>query len=169
MVFSCIHTLSASSILLSTSCFLCRPVPFCSCFLGFCSAFMSFVPLSFVLTCFPCFLFLFPSFCCSFPCASFFWLPFPWFCSLFILFILFPSFCCFCLLCPSLRSFFLPSVCCFSVLLFLFLRVPSFFPVSLALLLPPLLFGPFPPEPVSVVLLVRLTFHLPCTTRNAKS
>ena len=135
------------------------------------SAFMSFVPLSFVLTCFPCFLFLFPSFCCSFPCASFFWLPFPWFCSLFILFILFPSFCCFCLLCPSLRSFFLPSVCCFSVLLFLFLRVPSFFPVSLALLLPPLLFGPFTPEPVSVVFLLvpGLAFHLPCTTRNAKS
>ena len=74
---------------------------------------------------------------CSFPCASFFWFPFPWFCSLFILFILFPSFCCFCLLCPSLRSFFLPSVCCFSVLLFLFLRVPSFF------LFPSQCLGPF--------------------------
>ena len=151
-------TLSASSILLSTSCFLCRPGPFCSCFLAFCSAFMSLVPLSFVLTSFPCFLFLFPWFCCSFPCASFF-------CSLFLGFVPF----------SFLLFFFLRFVVFSFRLLFFGSFVPFsplsvFFPVSLALLLPPLLFGPFPPEPVSVVLLAPgLGFHLLCTTRNAKS
>ena len=71
--FSCLHTFNSFSFSLSTSCFLCRPVPFCSCFLAFSSAFISFVPFSFVLTpFFLCFLLLFPSFCYLFPCLSFF-------------------------------------------------------------------------------------------------
>ena len=161
LFYSIVHfmlSLSPCSVLFLFPCLLFRFHVVCSSFLRYDLFSLFFVPFSFVL--------LLVSLCVLFLV----WFPFPWFCSLFILFILFPSFCCFCLLCPSLRSFFLPSVCCFSVLLFLFFRVPSFFPVSLALLLPPLLFGPFPPKPVSVVLLVPgLAFHLPCTTRNAKS
>ena len=169
MVFSCPHTLSASSI------FYCPLHAFSVALVRFVPVSLPFVPLS-------CRLFLFPSF----------WPVFLVFCSFFLRsvarflvrpffvpfsLVLFPfhsfySFSFVLLFFPPLSvfTFLFPSVCCFSVLLFLFLRCPSFFPVSLALLLPPLLFGPFPPEPVSVVLLAPgLAFYLPCTTRNAKS
>ena len=131
------HASTNCHLFLSTSCLLCRLVPFCSCFLAFCSAFISFASFSFVLAFFLVFcrfLFLFPSFCCLFPCLSLF-------CSLLLFFVFFPSFCCFF---PPL------SVRSFSFRLFFFAPlVPfsplSFFlsPVSLALLLPPLLFGLF--------------------------
>ena len=106
------HASTNCYLCLSTSCLLCRLVPFCSCFLAFCSAFISFAPFSFVFCSFflrfvACFL--------VYPC-------FVPFCS-FLFF--FPSFCCF--FPPlSVRSFF-PSVCFFSLLWFLFLLCPSFF------------------------------------------
>ena len=124
-----------------------------------CSSFLRFDQFSL-------FLFLFPSFCCSFPCASFFcslflgFVPFSFFLFFFLRFVVFSS--SVRLYVPfSFRLLFFHSFGIFSLSVF-------FFPVSLALLLPPLLFGPFAPEPASVVLLVP-GLHLPCTTRNAKS
>ena len=59
MVF---HASTNCYLCLSTSCLLCRLVPFCSCFLAFCFAFISFASFSFVLTFFPCFLSFFVPF-----------------------------------------------------------------------------------------------------------
>ena len=129
MVF---HASTKCYLCLSTSCLLCRLVPFCSCFLAFCSAFISFAPFSFVITFFPCFLSFFVPFSFVLLLVSLSILvlfPFALFC------FFSPSFCCF--FPPlSVRSFF-PSVCFFR-------SFGSFFSsVSLALLLPPLLFGLF--------------------------
>ena len=134
------HASTNCFLVLSTSCLLCRLVPFCSCFLAFCSAFISFAPFSFVLTFFPCFLsfsFFLRFVACFLVCSCF--VPF---CSFLFFFLRFVA---FFRLCPCVP---------FSFRLFFFFAplVPfsplSFFlsPVSLALLLPPLLFGLFPPE-----------------------
>ena len=69
------------------------------CFHFVCSFFLRFNLFSLF---FVVFLFLFPWFCCLFPCLSLF-------CSLLLFFVFFPSFCCF--FPPlSVRSFFLPFV-----------------------------------------------------------
>ena len=113
---------------------------------------------------FPCFLFCFHFVCSFFLRFDLFSLFCVVFCSFFLRFVacflvypcfvpfcsflfFFPSFCCF--FPPlSVRSFFLPFVF-FSLLWFLFLLCPSFF-FSLALLLPPLLFGLFFPPEIAV-------------------
>ena len=122
-------SLSPWSVLFLFPCLLFRFHVVCSSFLRFDLFSLFFVPFSFVLLLVSlCVLFLFP---------------FPWFCSLFILFIVLPSFCCFFLLCPSLRSFFLPFVvfpffCSFFSavrLFFLFPSLCSFLRCCLGLLL----------------------------------
>ena len=131
MVF---HASPICFLFLSTSCLFCRLVPFCSCFLAFCSAFISFAPFSFVLTFFPCFFSFFVPFSFVLLLVSLSILvlfPFALFCFFSFVLLLFSA---------SVRAFLFP------FRLFFFANLVPFSPLSLALLLPPLLFGLFPPE-----------------------